>query len=202
MVTVVCVEVGNYLGRGREYVEKLRGSVARHLKAPHEFVIVTDDPRRHPIGSNFRSVEPGLVGWWVKCQLFKHGLFEGRVLYLDLDTVIVGPLDPIAEAKGILYLSQWGWDKHTYGSGVMCWDAGEHRDVWNLYTNQVPLWHQGDQDWITKIGGWPSLPMYRLKSYRYHCKKGVPPGTSVVCFHGKPRPHEVSDRFVLDHWKA
>ena len=28
-------------------------------------------------------------------------------------------------------------------------------------------------------------------SYKLHCKDGVPEDASVVCFHGKPRPHEI-----------
>jgi hypothetical protein len=38
-------------------------------------------------------------------------------------------------------------------------------------------------------------------SYKTHCTKGVPDGARVVCFHGRPRPHEVGG-WVKDYWEA
>ena len=183
MLTVACVEHGNYEGRGREYVDKLAAMVGRWLTVPYEF---------HCIRPNV-----GLTGWWNKVYLFKRGLFRGgRILYLDLDTVIVGPLDQLVQHKGILHLDRWGWSKKVYGSGVMCWDADEHTDIWARFAVGQTLLHEGDQNWIQACGEWPSLPDGLCVSYRYHCKKGPPPGASVVCFHGRPKCHE----FAPNHW--
>jgi uncharacterized Rossmann fold enzyme len=38
-------------------------------------------------------------------------------------------------------------------------------------------------------------------SYKTHCNPYPPSGTSVVCFHGLPRPHEVEQKWVKDVWK-
>ena len=206
MLTVACVDAGNYLGRGREYVEKLRRMVARHLSLPHVFTCLTD---YGPVGNEhgdaptfFIALPPGLRGWWNKIVLFRPGLFEGRVLYLDLDSVITGPLDPLAAAKGILHLDRWGWDRKVYGSGVMVFDAGEHADIWEKFTPEVPRKFEGDQDFITSLGGWPALPDGLCVSYRYHCKKGPPAGASVVCFHGSPKMHQLpAGHWAHEHWR-
>lgn len=185
MLTVACVEVGNYLGRGTEYVAKLRAMVARHLSQPFRFECIT------------QSDKPG---WWAKVDLFEPDRFTGRVLYLDLDTVIVGPLDALAESKGILHLADWGWTKNDYGSGVMVWDAGEHAEVWSRYTPNVPDQFRGDQDWMTHLGGWAALPKGLCVSYRYVSIVAPPLGASVVCFHGSPKPHEVISGWVPGAW--
>jgi hypothetical protein len=185
-LTVACVEWGNYLGRGEEYVEKLRAGVGRWLQLSHEFVCV------RPEGE--------LQGWWNKIELFRPGRFTGRVLYLDLDSVIVGQLDELAISPGIVYLKDWGWKKHVYGSGTMVWDAGDHEDIFRRFSPMVSEWFAGDQDWMTHLGGWAPLPAHLCRSYRYHCKDRPPADCSVVAFHGQPKPHEVGG-WVAEAWR-
>ena len=199
MITVACVEQGNYLGRGAEYVQVLKASVARHLAQPHRFVCLSD---RDHAGVECVPLEGGLSGWWAKLNLFRPGLFEGRVLYLDLDTIVVGALDRLADSKGILHLDRWGWDRKVYGSGVMCWDAGEYADVWTARRDTLPQEFEGDQDWITALGGWPALPDGLAVSYRYHCLRGVPAGAAVVCCHGTPKPHQITLGWAVEAWRA
>lgn len=193
MLTVVCVEWGNYLGRGAEYVDKLKAMVQRHLSLPHAFVCLQPDV--------------GLAGWWNKIELFRPGRFSGRVVYLDLDTVIVGSIDKLAASKGILHLADWGWTKNDYGSGVMVWDAGEHDWIFKLFKPDVPRRFRGDQDWMTHLrdvgaDSWPALPKGLCVSYRYVSRPAPPAGASVVCFHGKPKPHELAGGWVPHHWTA
>lgn len=204
MITVACVEWADYYERGRDYVRKLRDAAARNLSKPHRFVCLTDDPTRHPgieCQTIPRRVKDGLVGWWTKLYLFTADRFPGRVLYLDLDSLVTGPLDELVEHKGIIHLAQWGWRTPSYGSGVMVWDAGEHADAWKRYTPQVPFSFRGDQDWLTHLGGWEALPDGVTRSYRYHCKEGVPDGCAVVCMHGPDKPHAIETGWVPEMWR-
>lgn len=198
LITVVCVEVQEYCGRGREYVQKLRSMVARHLSMPHRFVCISD--RTHE-GVEVIKAFGNLRGWWAKTQLFFPGLVSGRCVFFDLDTVIVDSLDELVQHKGILHLDRWGWERKVYGSGVMVWDGGEHSDIWSSFTDAVPRKFEGDQDWITSLGGWPALPDGICVSYRYHSKQGPPPGASVVAFHGRPKCHEVTTGWVPQAWR-
>lgn len=203
MITVACVEVSNYCGRGQEYVRKLRSMVARHLRTPHNFVVLSDRPRLYDdLGFLVAPLTGGMRGWWCKTELFRPGIFDGRCMFLDLDTVIVDTLDELVKHKGILHLDRWGWDRKVYGSGVMCWDSGEHSDIWTNYTDSVPRKYEGDQDWITSLGGWPALPDGICVSYRYHCKKGPPAGASVVCMHGRPKQTDLpADHWIHQFWR-
>lgn len=184
-LTVACVCVDNYLGRGREYVDKLYSMVRRHLKQPFTAECL------------FQSDK---AGWWAKIDLFRPGQFTGRVLYLDLDTVIVGPLDALANTRGIIHLQDWGWTKNDFGSGVMVWDAGEHDEIYSRFTADVPKNFRGDQDWLTHLGGWDALPFPMLCSAKYHCKPHPPAGASVVCFHGPKKPHNTDNAALAQHW--
>lgn len=190
-LTVACVEWGDYCGQGARYVRNLRAAVARHLAAPHRFVCLTDRPAAHP-DVQTSALAPGLAGWWNKLELFRPGRFEGRVLYLDLDSFVIGPLDALAARKGIIHLGMWGWKQNDYGSGCMVWDAGEHAEAW-LRLNEppapAPQRFRGDQDWLTALGGWEALPFPLVCSFKYHCKDGPPAGAAVVCCHGPRKPH-------------
>lgn len=208
---VAAVEWGDYLGRGAEYVTKLRHMVARNMTAPYEFTLLTDSFERHmePRGCirpetkrNMKLLRPGLTGWWNKIALFAPGAFQPgqRVLFLDLDVVITGPLMPLFERKGIIHLRDWGWQHMAYGSGVMVWDAGEHSEIWSRFTPEVPQRFRGDQDWLFSLGGWEALSPQLLRSYRYHSKGGAPEGCSVVSFHGNPKPHELGG-WVAEGWR-
>jgi hypothetical protein len=187
VITVAVVNHGNYLGRGKQYVETMRAMVARNLTRPHQFVCLED------VGT--------YGGWWAKIELFRPGRFSGRVLYLDLDSVVVGPLDELVESKGIVDLLDWGWRHPTLCSSVMVWDGDEHAAVFERFTQAVPREFRGDQDWITHIGGWPSLPPHLCKSYRYHSVL-MPPARCVhVSMHGNPKPHEIASGWVKQTWR-
>jgi hypothetical protein len=190
MITVACVEWGDYLGRGSVYVRALESMVSANLRQPHRFVCFTDDRTRHP-DIDTVQLTPGRTGWWNKLELFRPGALSGRILFLDLDTVVVGSLDALAASPGIIHLQDWGWKKPTYGSGVMVWDAGEHADAWICADPRRFAAYHGDQDWLTELGGWGRFPPHLARSWRYHCREAVPRDCSVVCFHGEPKPHQL-----------
>ncbi|MCV6587160.1 MAG: hypothetical protein OIF47_16660 [Marinibacterium sp.] len=99
-VTILTMKWGTLYG-AREVNNLYRG-VARHLSIPHRFVCFTDDTT---------GIDPGVVTYplpelklaqgqtdtrWRKLTLFSKDLFglSGPALFLDLDLVITGPLDP------------------------------------------------------------------------------------------------------------
>ncbi len=186
MITVACVNQGNYLGLGDLYVEAMRSMVARFMKQDHLFVCLKDEGEEK--------------GWWAKIELFRPGRFFGRVLYLDLDTVVVGNLDELVEHKGIIDLIDWGWKTHTLCTSTMVWDAGEHEEVFTKFDSSVKKRFRGDQDWITELGGWAVLPAHLCRSYRYHSVVKPPAGCAVVAMHGSPKPHEIQFGWVPEAW--
>ena len=102
-LTVVCVKWGTKYGP--EYVNRLYAGVRRHLRKRHRFVCLTDDAsglRTKDDDFEVRELPKGWQGWWNKATLFDPATgLRGRVIYIDLDTVIVGSLDPIASFSGL-----------------------------------------------------------------------------------------------------
>lgn len=206
MVDVICV-----LRSGEEYnaewVRKLRDGVKRNLTVPHIFKCLSDVDvpcERLPLRHKW-------PGWWAKIELFR--VVDGPTLYLDLDTVVTGDLNWLSSLQDdFLMLSNFHIPQFV-GSGVM-WFGKEQRHVYERFCEKPFKWiehinsrrdgpYLGDQAFI-----WESmkrkvkyLPMERIKSYKFHCTKGLPENTSLVCFHGLPKLTDVKADWIERHWQ-
>lgn len=219
MLTVACVKWGK--AYGPEYVNILFDMVRRNLPAkfPGRFVCLTDDPVGLEEGIQTLPLPPGLAGWWNKLALFAPERFPPgeRVLYFDLDTVITGPLDQIAAYAGPFAILRDVYRPQGLQSSVMAWEAGNWtQDIWKTWE----FWNRpepvgGDQIWIEQISQgmpkgfahlatdiWQDIFPGKLRSYKQECRTEIPKGTSVVFFHGYPRPHEVIHGWVPEIWKV
>ena len=126
MITVACVLWGNKFSE--DYLYNLKSMVERNTTVDHRFVVLSDRSRK---GIDSVILKPGFHGWWNKLQLFDtfHRLGP-RVVYFDLDTLIVNNIDWLMEYKGnFMGIEDVGAVnahqphlKNTLMSGVMAWD--------------------------------------------------------------------------------
>jgi hypothetical protein len=191
-LTVACVlrSGGDY---DVDYVEKLRDGVARHLSLAHRFVCLSDVEvpcDRVPI---LRSWS----GWWSKLELFEW--FTGPTLYFDLDTVIVGSIDDIANyPHQFSMLSDFGRPS-SCASGVMAW-CGDFSNIALEFSEEraadyLEPTRWGDQAWISETVGLEPDRLQELFPRQIVSRKfGArwPGEERVVCFHGVPRPRDVN----------
>jgi hypothetical protein len=179
-ITVICVRFGTKYGR--QYVERLRNMVAKHLTVPYEIVCLTDDPT--PI-EGVRSIFQPQAGykklWWHKVHMFDPKLpVTGRLLYLDLDVIVCGNLDKLVSNAGSSFLGIQDFNRKFHpnwqhlNSSAMSWLHGHHSYVWDQFlanSSDAQRLH-GDQDWIwkvarTQIKFWPKE---WLQSYKWEIR--------------------------------
>lgn len=217
MLNIVCVNAGDFESRGSEYVNILFDMVRRNLAEGYEgrFVCFTDNPEGLDPFIESRELPKGLNGWWNKLYLFKSGLFDegDRIVYFDLDTVITGRLDEIcAYSTDFAILRDFyhgdEYDNsvfNTIQSAVMMWKSGYGSHIWDNFVKAgYPNVVGGDQVWIeNEVSGYEILQdifpglfcSFKASGERF------PKTESVVCFHGRPRPHEVIEGWVPKVWK-
>jgi hypothetical protein len=228
MLNVVCVKWGNKYTF--DYVNRLYHMIQRHLTLPYRFICLTDDPRGLQSGIEHSPFEEkSLRTWFTKMEIFKPpAVINDRILFLDLDTVIIRNIDDIARYSGkfaILYdlylhpkppVSQGrGW----LGSAIMSFDPTYTEFIWTDFSKNLSghmSRFAGDQQFIGNVFHsrniqpdiWQDLFPGKFLSYKRHQLEGKDPikhypRASIVCFHGKPRPHEVVDRvkWMKEHWK-
>lgn len=169
--------------------------------------------------------------WWYKMQLFNPLYHSGPLLYFDLDTVIVGDITWITKLTTDVFWSvrdfKYLWRPYLYNvnSSVMWWDTNRFADVWQEF-NQRDLanlmrMHHGDQDFLNSSIDQTRRRCFdteQVRSWRWQCldggfdfssrrflKPGIgtnyPDGTSVLIFHGNPKPGETRDPVIRQHWQ-
>jgi hypothetical protein len=153
------------------------------------------------------------------------------MLYLDLDTVVVGnldwvwrlPTDRFWAVQDFKYLFRPS--KIAMNSSMMWFDPVRFAHIYQhfdpgLIAHKRTPWH-GDQDYLHEVLG-PGKEHYfektRVQSWRWQLKDGgfdfktrkyrapstgttIPDSTSVLIFHGNPKPHEINDPIVNQHWR-
>lgn len=208
MLHICCVRAGEAFSPA--YVSILYDMVRRNLGEGFEgeFVCFTDQPDELEPGIVKRPLPAALPGWWSKIALHKRGVFPDgdRVLFLDLDTLITGRLDEIASYDGSFAILRDFYRPDGLQSAVMAWEAGTTSHIWDSYeaAGCPQDDERGDQAWIERS---ELTTAVRLQDrfpglfVSYKQIKGPPDRASVVCFHGLPRPHEVTDGWVPQVWK-
>ncbi len=208
MVTILCVlkSGGVY---NQDWVEKLWAGVSRHMPVNFRFVCLSDVETgfdRIPLKHNW-------PGWWSKIEMFRPGVITGPTLYLDLDTVITGTLEPFIDLPHDFAMLEGFHDDEMVGSGVMWFKdkapegiyerfiQGPER-IMDHYQNVKQGAYRGDQAFIfdTLDRKVDMISSPALRSYKMHCRNGLPAGTSIVAFHGRPRPTEINPPWLLENW--
>ena len=207
MLAIVTVQVDNYCGRGQEYAAKLHATLERRFRAPHRRYCITDAPVENAVPL---APEPGVRGWWQKLGIFKPGSFEeSRILFLDLDTLILDDISELADYVGPFATLRDFWRPKGLGPAVMLFRNGWGHDLWEEWVAAgKPQEHpQGDQGWIEERVRSAHIlqDMYPrwFVSYKTHCLDGppAPVGARVICFHGRPRIHEVGG-WIREVWEG
>ena len=214
MITVATVFAGTKYTQ--DYVKRLELAVSKHLTIPHRFVCLTDQPDE--LDCETLPIPLDLEAWWGKVALFGD-LIPERILFFDLDTVIVGNIDDFARYEGDLAIIRPFYRNSGFASGVLNIGPGAHRNVWHLFRksperaiqfcaeNADPPWNNGDQRWleltVSNADYWQELLPGQLVSYKVHCSESgeKPDNARVICFHGKPDPHEVEDEWIVSNWR-
>ena len=213
MITVACVFWGDKFSD--DYVYNLKSMVERNTTVPHQFVCFSD---RELEGIKTVKLIPGYEGWWNKMQMFNTDFRLGnRVVYLDLDTLIVGNIDWLLEYDGMFMgIEDLGAVnehqpelKGRLQSGVMAWDYRLNSHLWNRFTSSGESQrYRGDGEYLNHI-----VPKYqrdfiqkrykgKLKSYKYQVySEGITDDLSIICFHGRPSIPQAMTETVTTGWK-
>jgi len=200
---------------GPEHVVWLQRQVQRWAPSGTRFLCLSDT--RIP-GVGTLPLTEGWPGWWSKMELFQHDL--GPVLYLDLDTVIVGPLHELlahphhfttfsAHPDSTLHLGQPLLCTRILCSGVMAW-SGARRDLFEIFRSNPQHWMQvctsmpycwGDQGFLRLFleffETWEELFPGAVGSYKREFQRGTPPPSArIITFEGAPKPWEVQADWI------
>ena len=146
-----------------KWVERLANMVSQRMHTPYEFVCLSnvefDLPgvRRIPLQNDM------LHGWWAKMELFRDDLpiKPGRVLYLDLDMVLLSDLNPFICFDAFMAVctafstpieqEEEPGVKYGYNSSVMVFDYPVKLHIWDTFVAAQEQYMEecrSDQDFL------------------------------------------------------
>jgi hypothetical protein len=170
-------------------------------------------------------------GWWYKMKLFDSTMHAGPLLYFDLDVVIVNNIDWICKLPSQFFWSVrdfkylWKSNHYSVNSSIMWWDTSQFDYVWKQFEQQnlpaLTKKYRGDQDYIGQAvqnNQLRFLDSERIKSWRWQCLGGgynfkrknylksnsetvLEPNTDILVFHGQPKPADIADSVIDQHWR-
>lgn len=223
---VICIKWGTAF-RSSD-VNMLFRACQEHSPSPLRFVCLTDDPIGLTKGIEARKIfDIGLApeewsrpGVWPKLSLFSSDLITlGRVLFLDLDMMVVGDLSPFFEPTQGAYFQNMGdsWRPSPKSNGretgtcIFSYDPGAEQKVLEVFladkTAAMARW-RNEQDFVgahvSEAHYWPEGLVVSFKRHLCHrngagllAKPKRPPKTaSIVAFHGTPRPRETMEKLI------
>jgi hypothetical protein len=131
-----------------DHVRKLFRGVSRHLKTPHETVLITDNPqaidamhcaadRVIPLWQDFRKYG----GCYTRLKAFAPSMREligPRFVWLDLDAVITGSLDELFNRPEPFIAWRDVHPPTPYCGSMMMMNAGARAKVWERAQREIP----------------------------------------------------------------
>ena len=213
-VTFLCLKAGT--AYGPEYVNILFDMVSRNLPkgTRGKFACLTDDDTGIDSAIKTIPLPDDLETWWGKLYMFKRGLFPDgeRIIFMDLDTVIVGGLHEIVKYNGQFATLRDFYFPQRLGPAIIAWEAGSFAaSIWEEWVSQgKPRHPMGDLWWLNNLnqGRFPKkidilqdIFPGKFCSFKVDCHPYPPVGTAVVCFHGEPKPDNCISDWVASVWK-
>jgi hypothetical protein len=216
---ILCMKWGSKYGA--DYVNRLQRMVARHLSPPFQMVCLSDDPlgldpaiRVLPLPELGCAEPTNTRGKWRKVALWGAQLdgLGGPALFVDLDSVIVGDLDPyFSHGDPSAVILERNWARPLSGLGqtsVFRFPIGSHPEILERFRRdpQAIADRFGyEQHFISHCLGqqlqfWPRG---WTRHFRLHClgpmplrylrPARLPSGSRIITFPGGPNPSDVKD---------
>lgn len=198
MHSVVVVRNGDKYGP--RYPKIVREQVIGNTTLPVAFSILGDG------NDATRKLRGNWPGWWAKLELFAPWNADLRpCLFLDLDTYVLGNIDDLVSYVPDRLTMLRDFNHPSRGQSAIMSIPKETPDWWKRWESNAGKEMKdhpgGDQAFLNQF------PMDFLQdrfegiySYKVDHLKDSPRGR-IVCFHGKPKPHE-TEGWAREVWDA
>lgn len=182
-------------------VAKLVRGINRNLKQRHRIACVTDDPSKVPQGCEAWLIPEAdrhltqMKGCFARLRMFdpewqrSHAVKEGdRLVGIDLDTIVTGPLDALFDRDEPFVIMQGANSANPcpMNGALQLLDAGAHPEVWSEFSldraHRIACHHfPDDQGWIwdrlPNAAAWKVGPAHGVYVYQ---KTGWPGGRAGI----------------------
>lgn len=176
----------------KEYVDLLKKMIPG--------VLVVGDTKSHKVNYVLRYP---WTGWWAKMELFSPEFPHRPCVFFDLDTYILGDIKDLYRPIDRLEMLR-DFNFPERGQSSIMRIPEDVSEIWKEWTKN-PHAHinanHGDQEFLARFPmGFIQDWFDGIFSYKVDQLYDEPKGR-IVCFHGKPKPHETTG-WAGDIWKG
>ena len=192
---IVCFWWGDWGGGyGVKYVEKLYADLKKYVNVDYDFYCITDKPEKLNVPTI--RFKPKFKWNLNKFEAYnpEHDI-KGRILTIDLDTLILDNIDDIVEFEEEFITCEAIYQPKRAGGGVVGATNGYgYNNIWLPLvknTNEVTKTTNGAERFFFRQY-LKNIPFFQHKYkgiYSYK-KDGILDDARIIMFHGRPRPHE------------
>lgn len=225
-MNIACVykSGGDY---GPEYVAAFSAGLTEYFAVNYKLFCLTDRP--HEIERYAEPIElrHDLPGWWSKIELFNQRAFrDDRVLYLDLDVMIIDEINDFVELcvsstmpLMLRSVDPLGKANDWPSTSIMCWDGNSLKKVYSAFfalgpqqvmeqTMNGPTGRAGqrtDQGFIRKVANPAKFQDYLPDKYiqfktDYMNDGVIWPEAHIMNWTGHPRIHNMKNGHLKHLW--
>ena len=218
---ILCMKWGDLYPAA--YVNVLHQACRKQLKGSFRFVCFTPDQEGFdseievlPIPDLGFGPQHWASGAWPKLSVFLKDLYdlEGRALFIDLDSLVVGDLTQFFEGSGFYAIGggpNWRRGKTPVDppllTGVFAFDLGEYGYISEAFSKDpegafercrleqvfveqhMPEWSAWPSDWVISFKRHLRRP---IGVDRFLAPRRPDETAKIVAFHGDPRPVDVA----------
>jgi hypothetical protein len=207
-------------------VWRLKRGVFRHLKQSHRFMVMTERERDpfHLSGVERHAIkDPSLTqvdGCFCRLRMFDYGWqknrdIDDRLVCIDLDAVMTGPLDPLFDRPEtfVILAGANSVNPCPFNGSVMMLRPGNHGEVWSKFSLEAarttPFYKfPDDQGWLAtrlpKAATWrvgTQSGIYAFKKPGWPAGDALPSDARMVVFPGARSPLAFSRlEWIKKHW--
>lgn len=152
-------------------------------------------------------------GWWVKFEAFAPEI-KGNILYMDIDTVIIGKLDSLLKINKLTLLRDAYRDgkrlKEGLQASLMMLREEDREGPWKYFSTHPRTYMEtyktkGDQPlleqyYLSHAQRWQDVLPGQIVSWKVDCGGGnafkpavIPADARLIFFHGAPRPWQCKE---------
>lgn len=201
---------------GREYVDRLEAGVRRYYRKPFEWRVFEPD--------SYDAHLTWIPGCFCRLRMFDrewqsaNGIESGqRVVCLDLDSIVTGPLEPLFERdeRFVILAGANSMNPNPFNGSVMMFRGRAHSELWTKFSLEAARTirhheYPDDQGWYWHMI--PNAAYWRVGSssgiYAF-CKPGwpkyrgdeLPSDARIVVFPGRRDPSQFTHLpWIQERW--
>jgi hypothetical protein len=207
------------------YVDKLFASLRRNLKQPTRFMVVTERARDIvlPDGVERHAIKDedlcSVKGCFARLRMFDPGWqanrgIKDRLVCIDLDAVVTGPLDTLFDRPGDFHILQGCNTSNPclYNGSMMMLSAGTNASVWTEFSLEAATAlpydsFPDDQGWLAaklpNAAAWTASDgVYAFQKRGWPRGNELPANARVVAFPGWRDPSKFDLPWIQTHWRT